>query len=66
MTPAAERKFVGVVFSAKEVEMVRFLWICLAGAAGTGARYLLSSWVANRARSTFPLGTLTVRKEKGD
>jgi hypothetical protein len=23
----------------------RFLWICLGGAAGTGARYLLGGWV---------------------
>jgi fluoride ion exporter CrcB/FEX len=25
--------------------MARFLWICLGGAAGTGARYLLSGWL---------------------
>jgi CrcB protein len=40
--------------------MARLLWICLGGAAGTAARYLLSGWVANRYGSTFPLGTLSV------
>ena len=25
--------------------MARFLWICLGGAVGTGARYLLSGWL---------------------
>jgi hypothetical protein len=24
--------------------MERFLWICLAGAVGTGARYLITLW----------------------
>lgn len=24
--------------------MSRFLWICLGGAAGTGARYILAGW----------------------
>ncbi len=40
--------------------MDRLLWICLAGAAGTGARYLLSVWAAERFGTTFPLGTLLV------
>lgn len=40
--------------------MERFLWICLAGAAGTGARYLLALWAAQRFGSTFPFGTLIV------
>jgi CrcB protein len=40
--------------------MERFLWICLAGAAGTGARYLLSLWAAQRFGSAFPVGTLIV------
>jgi CrcB protein len=40
--------------------MERFLWICLAGAAGTGARYLIALWAAQRFGSTFPYGTLTV------
>jgi fluoride exporter len=40
--------------------MERFLWICLAGAAGTGARYLISLWAAQRFGSAFPVGTLIV------
>ena len=40
--------------------MARFLWICLAGAAGTGARYLLSTWLSRASGSAFPWGTLAV------
>lgn len=40
--------------------MVRFLWICLGGAIGTGARYLLSGWTARRFGAFFPYGTLAV------
>jgi CrcB protein len=40
--------------------MERFLWICFAGAAGTGARYLISLWAAQRFGSAFPVGTLIV------
>ncbi len=40
--------------------MARFLWICLGGAIGTGARYGLSGWVLARAGTAFPLGTLAV------
>jgi CrcB protein len=40
--------------------MERFLWICLAGAAGTGARYLIAVWAAQRLGSSFPYGTLIV------
>jgi CrcB protein len=40
--------------------MERFLWICLAGAAGTGARYLIAVWAAHRFGSAFPYGTLIV------
>ena len=40
--------------------MERFLWICLAGAAGTGARYLVALWAAQRFGSAFPYGTLFV------
>ena len=38
--------------------MSRFLWICLGGAAGTGARYLLSGWLLRVAGPAFPWGTL--------
>jgi CrcB protein len=40
--------------------MTRFLWICLGGAAGTGARYLLSGWLLRTAGPAFPWGTLAV------
>jgi CrcB protein len=40
--------------------MTRFLWICLGGAAGTGARYLLSGWALAALGAGFPYGTLAV------
>jgi len=40
--------------------MQRFLLICFAGAAGTGARYLVALWTAQRFGSAFPYGTLLV------
>ncbi|MCA1585988.1 MAG: fluoride efflux transporter CrcB [Acidobacteria bacterium] len=40
--------------------MERLFWICLAGAAGTGARYLVALWAAQRLGSAFPYGTLIV------
>jgi CrcB protein len=40
--------------------MERLFWICLAGAAGTGTRYLVALWAAQRFGSTFPYGTLIV------
>jgi len=40
--------------------MERFLWICLAGAAGTAARYLIALWAAQRFGTAFPYGTLIV------
>ena len=40
--------------------MERFLWICLGGAAGTGTRYLIALWAAQRFGSSFPYGTLIV------
>ena len=40
--------------------MERFLWICLAGAAGTGTRYLIALWAAERLGSTFPYSTVIV------
>lgn len=38
----------------------RFLWICLGGAVGTGARYLVSGWVLRWLGAGFPFGTLAV------
>ncbi|MBI5504862.1 MAG: fluoride efflux transporter CrcB [Deltaproteobacteria bacterium] len=40
--------------------MTRFLLICLGGAVGTGARYLLSGWVLQVFGTSFPYGTLAV------
>ena len=40
--------------------MERFFWICLAGAAGTGSRYLVSLWAGERFGAGFPYGTLIV------
>lgn len=40
--------------------MERFFWICLAGAAGTGTRYLVALWAAQRFGASFPYGTLFV------
>jgi CrcB protein len=40
--------------------MERFIWICLAGAAGTATRYLIALWAAQRFGTAFPFGTLIV------
>lgn len=40
--------------------MARFLSICLGGAAGTAARYLLTGWVPSVLGVAFPYGTLAV------
>ena len=36
------------------------LWVCLGGAAGSGARYLLSTWMLARFGPAFPWGTIAV------
>ena len=40
--------------------MQRFLWICLAGAVGSGARYLLTLAAMHSLGDRFPYGTLLV------
>jgi CrcB protein len=40
--------------------MDRLLWVCLGGAAGSGARYLVSGWALRVMGSAFPYGTLAV------
>ncbi len=40
--------------------MERFLWICLAGALGTGARYLIGLWAGQKLGTAFPYGTFIV------
>ena len=44
----------------EEESMDRLLWVCVGGAVGSGARYLVSGWVMKLAGSTFPYGTLAV------
>src|SRR6516164_3332386 len=40
--------------------MDRFLWICFAGALGTGARYLVGIWAGRALGAAFPYGTRLV------
>ncbi len=40
--------------------MERLFWICLAGAVGTGTRYFVALWAAQRLGSVFPYGTVIV------
>jgi len=40
--------------------MTRFLLVCLGGAIGTGARYLVSGWALETLGPAFPFGTLLV------
>lgn len=40
--------------------MERFIWICISGALGTGCRYLIGIWSAQRFGAAFPFGTLIV------
>jgi CrcB protein len=40
--------------------MSRLLWICFAGALGTGSRYLLGGWVMGKTGAAFPFGTLVI------
>ncbi len=40
--------------------MLQFLWICIGGALGTGARYLVGTWAAKALGTGFPYGTLIV------
>lgn len=40
--------------------MERLFWISLAGALGTGARYLVGVWAGARFGTEFPYGTLIV------
>ena len=40
--------------------MDRLLLVCLGGAFGSGARYLLSGWTLAKLGASFPFGTLAV------
>ncbi len=38
----------------------RFVFVCLAGAVGTGARYLIGTWAVRTFGPVFPIGTLII------
>lgn len=40
--------------------MERLLWVCLGGALGSGARYLVAVWAGRALGSSFPWGTFIV------
>jgi fluoride exporter len=40
--------------------MTRFLMVCLGGAFGTGARYLVGGWAQRALGTAFPYGTLII------
>jgi fluoride exporter len=40
--------------------MTRFLLVCLGGALGSGARYVVALWAATALSAGFPFGTLIV------
>jgi fluoride exporter len=40
--------------------VLRFLLICLGGAIGTGARYLVATWVTEAFGADFPRGTILI------
>jgi len=40
--------------------MAQLAWVCLAGAAGTGTRYLIGVWTTQRLGAHLPYGTLIV------
>lgn len=40
--------------------MNKLLWVCLGGAVGSGARYLVSGWALRALGTSFPYGTLVV------
>jgi CrcB protein len=40
--------------------VLRFLIICLGGALGTGARYLLATWITEAFGADFPRGTILI------
>jgi CrcB protein len=40
--------------------MLRVLVVCLGGAIGSGARYLMSNWALTTLGAAFPYGTLAV------
>jgi len=39
---------------------MKLLWVCLGGAIGSGARFLVTTWSLDRYGPSFPYGTLFV------
>jgi CrcB protein len=66
MTPAAapgarqELHFQGPFGASREDAVGRLLLVCLGGALGSGARYLVASWAATAWPMTLPVGTAIV------
>lgn len=50
----------GLFISAIGDELAQFLWVCLGGAIGTGARYLLAGATLRVFGTAIPFGTLAV------
>jgi fluoride exporter len=40
--------------------MAPLVWVCVGGAVGSGARYLVTTWVGERSGTGWPWSTLTV------
>jgi CrcB protein len=40
--------------------VLQLFWICVGGALGTGARFLVGTWAARSLGTAFPYGTLIV------
>jgi fluoride exporter len=40
--------------------MLSYVWVCLGGAIGSGARFWVSGLIAEKIGQTFPYGTLVV------
>jgi len=39
---------------------MKLVWVCLGGAIGSGARFLVTTWSVGRYGAAFPYGTLAV------
>ncbi|WP_232379829.1 fluoride efflux transporter CrcB [Polyangium fumosum] len=39
---------------------MKLVWVCVGGAIGSGARFLVTTWSLTRYGSAFPYGTLAV------
>lgn len=46
--------------SSPAIVIGKLLWVCFAGALGSGTRYLVGVWAGERWGAAFPYGTLLV------